>query len=190
VPLRDEAEEFRRLFDSFGRLGLPKFSGEGRYEVAEEWLACAKANFHICRAPEANQVELTTHYLENSARLWWDGVKDSFKGDPQKIPWEWFQTRFTRQYMSVIEKERLRTQFMTLRQKDKRVSEYNTMFLNLARYAPNIRGDPYCYRRHYINGLRPQIAAIVDNPLMQDRRELMSYAEIVETHHKRVVEFQ
>jgi Zinc knuckle len=79
---------------------------------------------------------------------------------------------------------------MTMRQEDKRVSEYNTMFLNLARYAPYIRGDPYHYRRHYIDGLRPRIAAVVDNPLMQDLRELMSYAETVETHHKRDVEFQ
>ncbi|KAJ4780980.1 polyprotein [Rhynchospora pubera] len=184
-PQLDEAERFRRLFDSFSRLGLPRFSGAGGYEAAEEWLADAKAKFLLCRAPEADQVELATHFLESSARFWWDAAKRRYPGDLRRIAWDWFEEQFTKRFLSTFHLEAQRSRFMSLKQDDRPVSEYNNLFTNLSHYAPDIRDDPYRYRRHYLDGLDPDIAVVIDSSAVQEVQQLMEDAERAEGYRKR-----
>ncbi|KAJ4792483.1 polyprotein [Rhynchospora pubera] len=179
----DEAAAYLKLFDTFGRLGPPKFQGDG-IEAAEEWLASMQSKFRICRAPEANRVELAAHYLENAARFWWENEKLNFEGDQERIPWVWFEEKFKEEFVGELQQEEQRQRFMTLKQEGRTVAEYNATFTALSKYVPDIRGNAPRYRRHYLNGLRHKIAAIVDNPAVHNLRQLMSHAAQIEAHHK------
>ena len=101
-------EEFRQLFDSYARLGPPKFDGNSSYSLAEEWLAAVKSRLNICRATPEYQVELVTYYLEDTARHWWEGMKRTYNGDALRIPWDWFEEQFERRFLSTMQKEALR----------------------------------------------------------------------------------
>ncbi|KAJ3684443.1 hypothetical protein LUZ61_013607 [Rhynchospora tenuis] len=184
TPL-NEADEFRRLLDAFGRLGPPKFDGTGGYQAAEEWLESINHKFQLCRAPEANKVELATQCLENSARFWWKTARRSFTGEQLRIPWEWFEQVFTRRYLSAAQKEKLRQQFLTLTQEGMTVGQYNDQFVELSRYAPDVTGSEYLYRRQYLNGLDPNIASSLDAVGEIEVQELMDRAEKMEGHGKR-----
>ncbi|KAJ1690806.1 hypothetical protein LUZ63_014961 [Rhynchospora breviuscula] len=157
----------------------------GGYEAAEEWLADAKAKFLLCRAPKADQVELATHFLESSARFWWDAAKRRYLGDPRRIAWDWFEEQFSKRFLSTFHLEAQRSRFMSLRQNDRPVSEYNNLFTNLSYYAPDIRDDPYRYRRHYLDGLDPDIAMVIDSSAVQEVQQLIEDAERTEDYRKR-----
>ncbi|KAJ1695434.1 hypothetical protein LUZ63_012132 [Rhynchospora breviuscula] len=180
----DAEDRFRYIFDSFGKLGPPRFQGESLH-AAEEWLASIKSKFRVCRAPQEFQVELATHYLENAARFWWEDEKLNFEGDQELIPWEWFEVRFNEQFVGELRTEELRERFVNLKQQGRTVAEYTSEFMSLARYAPDIRADVRRYRRHYIKGLRPRIAAIVDDPTKPELKDVIKYAASMEGHHKR-----
>jgi Retrotransposon gag protein/Zinc knuckle len=181
-------DSFRRLYDTFIRLGPSKFDGSGGYMAAEEWLAGIKAKLVLCRAPEEDRTELAEHQLENDARFWWDGAKRNFQEDVQRIPWNWFEEQFNRRFLGTIHREELRRQFIGLRQSDRSVAEYNNKFLSLSRYALDIRDDVHRYRRQYVEGLDPEIVVVVDSPAVVGIQALMEYVEQVEVHHKRRAE--
>ena len=155
VPPVAPGEEFRQLYEAFMRLAPPRFDGSGGYPEAEEWMVSLKAKFTLCRVPEVNKVELAVQLLEKSGRHWWEGVKMEFEGVEQEIPWTWFEQRFGEQYLSDLHQEALRSQFLNLRQRERSVEEYNRRFFDLARYAPDVKGDPVRYRRQYLDGLDP-----------------------------------
>ncbi|KAJ3700128.1 hypothetical protein LUZ61_003833 [Rhynchospora tenuis] len=184
VQLGDAVDQFYQWYDWFSRLKPPSFSG-GSIEVAEEWLASIKEKLRICRAPEQYQVELATHYLENTARFWCENTKQGFEGEAAQIPWNWFEDKYDDQFVGDLRKENMRERFMNLKQEDKTVAEYHTEFISLSRYAPDIRANADRYRGQFIKGLKPKIAGVVDNPTMRDMKDLLQYAIQLEEHHKR-----
>ncbi|KAJ4814752.1 polyprotein [Rhynchospora pubera] len=184
AQVEDDGDRFRLIYDSFGKTTPPRFQGDN-LAAAEEWLASIKSKFRVCRAPEEFRVELATHYLENDARFWWENKKLDFDGDQDAIPWEWFEEQFNEQYADDIMKEEMRQRFIELKQGSKPVAEYNMEFINLSRYALDIRADPKRYRRHYINGLRSKIGGAIDDPYVTDLKRLMNHAAQKEVHFKR-----
>ncbi|KAJ4802068.1 polyprotein [Rhynchospora pubera] len=181
----NEANEFRRLLADFGSQHPPRFDGTGGYKAAEEWLESINNKFQLVRVPDANKVELATPYLENSARFWWKTARRSFTGEQLRIPWQWFEQVFTRRYLSSAQKEKLRQQFLTLTQEGITVGQYNDTFVELSRYAPDVTGDEYLYRRQYLNGLDPDMAQALDATGEVEVQELMDRAERMEGHGKR-----
>ncbi|KAJ3706969.1 hypothetical protein LUZ61_010674 [Rhynchospora tenuis] len=182
---RDREEANFRKFEAFARLTPPKFNGESGFKAAEEWLAAMKARLEVCQAPAEQQVNLVTYYLENAARFWWEGVKRGYEGDVTQIPWAWFEERFEQRFMSTVHKEAMRNRFVTLKQMGRTVAEYNTQFLSLSQYAPDIFNDPYRQRRQYLDGLDPDIATTVDIRANQGLQQLMDAAEQVDVYQKR-----
>ncbi|KAJ1691029.1 hypothetical protein LUZ63_015184 [Rhynchospora breviuscula] len=182
---RDREDEAFRKFESFARLAPPRFSGESGFKTAEEWLAAIKSRLVVCKASPEQHVELATYYFENSARFWWEGIKRGYEGDATQIPWAWFEERFEQRFMGAVHREAMRNKFMTLKQVGRTVIEYNSMFLNLSQYAPDISNDAYRQRRQYLDGLDPDIAIAVDTRANQGLQALMDAAEQVDVYQKR-----
>ncbi|KAJ3705423.1 hypothetical protein LUZ61_009128 [Rhynchospora tenuis] len=182
---RDRGEAAFRKFETFARLEPPRFNGEDGFKAAEEWLAAIKSRLEVCQAPLKQQVSLATYYLENAARFWWEGIKRGYEGDAAQIPWTWFEERFEQRFMGAVHKEAMRLTFVTLKQLGRTVAEYNSQFLSLSQYAPDIANDAYRQRRQYLDGLDPDIAIAVDNSANQGLQALMDAAEQVDVYLKR-----
>ncbi|KAJ4813241.1 ATP-dependent RNA helicase glh-1 [Rhynchospora pubera] len=180
----DVGDQFYQWYERFSRLKPPSFSG-GSIEVAEEWLASIKDKLRICRAPDHYEVELATHYLENTARFWWENTKEGFVAEAAQIPWNWFEEKFDEEFVGDLRKEEMRERFVNLKQEGKTVAEYHTEFISLSRYAPDIRANADRYRRQFIKGLRPKLAGVVDNPAVREIRDLLKHAMQLEEHQKR-----
>ena len=65
------------------------------------------------------------------------------------------------------------------------MTEYNSEFLALSRYATDVQTDVVRYHRQYLDGLDGGISMIVDTPMATELQAMMDHAEQVELHSKR-----
>lgn len=177
-----EVDPFFQLYCSFNSLHPPTFDGTGDFAVAENWIANIKDKFQILRAPEENRVELATQLFEGHARFWWQETKRQTIGP---VNWVEFERLFEGRYMDIRSRELHRQKFTSLKQGIDRVTEYNSKFENLMRYAPDIVQDEFRLRQQYLSGLNPRLAQLIDIPGVDKLPDLMlraTTADAYETH--------
>ena len=159
-----EADTFFEYYRSFTSLRPPTFDGTGDFAAAENWIANVKDKLQVLRAPEEHRVELATQLLEGHARFWWQEVKRGWGETAEAKEWTDFESQFERRYMDTMPREALRQRCTSLKQGNNLVTEYNSKFENLMRYAPDIVRDEFRLRQQYLGGLNPRLAQIIDIP--------------------------
>jgi hypothetical protein len=178
-----EVDPFFELYRSFNSLRPPTFDGTGDFSSAENWIANIKDKFQILRAPEENKVELATQLLEGHARFWWQEVQ---RQNTDPVNWIEFERIFEERYMDLRSRELLRHKFTSLKQGSNPVTEYNSKFENLMRYAPDIVRDEFRLKQQYLGGLNPRIAQLIDIPGVERLADLMSRASTAESYEVRI----
>lgn len=81
---------------------------------------------------EAEKVDLVKLQLLDISRDCWDSQEPSLLSP---IPWAEFSTRFMARYFNAMEREKLQTKFLTLRQDRRTVDEYAAEFCRLSRFT-------------------------------------------------------
>ncbi|KAJ1692037.1 hypothetical protein LUZ63_008735 [Rhynchospora breviuscula] len=142
-----EGNDFFELYRSFTSLRPSNFDGAGGFLAAEDWLAEIQDKFRLVRAPEVNQVELAAQCLVGHARFWWQEAKRRYNGNPELVPWDWFKRQFEGRYLDTLSREKLRQNFLNLKQGVGTVSEFNSKFEDLMRYAPDVANDQFRLRQ-------------------------------------------
>ena len=84
-----------------------------------------------------------------------------------------------------MSRELLRQQFTDLRQGNSPITEYNSRFENLMRYAPDIIRDEFRVKQQYLGGLNPHLAQLIDIPEIDKLPDLMLRATIAESYETR-----
>ncbi|KAJ3699132.1 hypothetical protein LUZ61_002837 [Rhynchospora tenuis] len=181
-----DVDPFFELYCSFSSLAPPHFDGTGDFLAAENWLGSIKDKFQLVRVPEEDKVELATQFLDGYARFWWQETRRRYEGDLPRLPWGWFEKQFEERYMDIMSRESLRQQFTSLKQDSSTVSEYNTKFENLMRYAPDIVNDEFRLRQQHLYGLDPRLAQLIDIPRINRLPDLMLRATTTESYDVRI----
>jgi hypothetical protein len=96
-----------RLRD-FSSLRPPTFEGVKNPLVSQRWVHEMENAFFTAAIPAAARVRLATSTLRDAARDWWTGLGDSLTLPVRDaLTWEQFLERFRREFVPVVEVERL-----------------------------------------------------------------------------------
>ncbi|XP_058008742.1 uncharacterized protein LOC131183036 [Hevea brasiliensis] len=105
------------------------------------------------------QLECALSSLQEKAYQWWDIVSRAVQ--LTALTEDFFLTEFKKKYISHIYLEARRREFLTLKQRQLTVSEYEREFVRLGRYAPEIMPKEADRCLRFEDGLHDNIRLIV-----------------------------
>ncbi|KAK9907242.1 hypothetical protein M0R45_000972 [Rubus argutus] len=150
-----------RLVTHLKNLGATKFSG-GKPHEAEEWIYNLEIHFEMVECTPVELRMIGTHFLEGDARFWWDTVR---RATPPMalglMDWNTFKGIFLDKYFPQVEKDKKETEFIQLVQERMTVTEYETKFIKLSRFAPHMIDTPDKKARRFIGGVNSIIRRLV-----------------------------
>ena len=124
------------LLKNFMALRPPVFHGGADVTEAENWLLSTEKHLRSMGCIEAHKVQLGTFLLRGDAERWWETTRQRFG---ERAPtWEEFLAVFNETYVPAWVRERKVYEFLELQQGSKTVTHYESEFITLARYAPEL----------------------------------------------------
>ena len=103
----------------------------------EYWLEKLQRVLKEVRCPPHHRVSCVVSLLQSEAYDWWKLVLKSPR-IPYSMPWEFFFKVFREKYVTNMYKETKWKQFLTLKQRNLSVVEYEKEFSHLSKYAPEL----------------------------------------------------
>ncbi|XP_052189880.1 uncharacterized protein LOC127799697 [Diospyros lotus] len=139
----------------FMALRPPEFSGGADATVAEDWLLAVEKHLRSIDCAEAHRVRLGTFLLRGDAERWWETTRQRYgDGGPS---WAQFVEAFNETYVPAWIREQKVFEFIELQQGSKTVTQYETEFVALSRYAPELVTPESRRVSKFQRGLRPEI---------------------------------
>ncbi|KAF2302355.1 hypothetical protein GH714_034699 [Hevea brasiliensis] len=157
---RDRREESSRV-EKLRKYKAIDFMGkkEENPSAAEHWLEWTERVLKQLHCTPEHQLECTLSLLQEEAYQWWDTISRVVQ--PMELTWDFFLTEFKKKYISHIYLEARRREFLTLRQRQLMVFEYEREFLRLGRYAWEVMPTEVERCRRFKDGLNDNIRIIV-----------------------------
>ncbi|XP_052170369.1 uncharacterized protein LOC127786762 [Diospyros lotus] len=129
------------LLKDFMALRPPEFSGGVDTTEAEDWLLAVEKHLRSIGCAEAHRVRLGTFLLRGDAERWWETTQQQYgDGGPT---WTQFVAAFNETYIPAW--------------RSKTVTQYETDFVALFRYAPELVTPESRRVSKFQRGLRPEI---------------------------------
>ncbi|XP_052181848.1 uncharacterized protein LOC127794639 [Diospyros lotus] len=143
------------LLKDFMALRPPEFSGGADTTEAEDWLLAVEKHLRSIGCAEAHRVRLGTFLLRGDAERWWETTRQRYgDGGPT---WAQFVAAFNETYIPAWVREQKVFEFVDLQQGSKTVTQYETDFVALSRYAPELLTPESRRVSKFQMGLRPEI---------------------------------
>ncbi|KAK8671535.1 hypothetical protein V6N13_038129 [Hibiscus sabdariffa] len=119
-------------------IGARSFEGATRSSTvsAEDWLEGVKRKLDELQCTDEQKLRGIVSLLEGEAFRWWQSVQSVTSVG--QLTWDFFCESFHQKYVGPAYLAAFRKQFMDLKQNNMTVTEYETEFLNLSRYASSI----------------------------------------------------
>jgi hypothetical protein len=130
-------------------------------------------------------VPFATHYLEGSASIWWDNLREMHLGG-EPISWTEFKNQFRRTHIPASLMNIKQKEFLALTQGSMSVNEYLTQFNNLARYAPDDTSTDEKKKDHFLFGLHQAIKTQLSVLQFMDFQAMVNTALISEKEHRTI----
>ncbi|KAJ9187048.1 hypothetical protein P3X46_002545, partial [Hevea brasiliensis] len=146
--------------------------------AAENWLdRTIRVLKQLNCTPEQNLVGAVS-LLQDDAYQWWDTVTSEVQ--LEQITWEFFLTEFRKKYISKVYLEERRREFISLRQRQLSVAEYEREFVRLSRYGREIVPTEAERCRRFEEGLNDNIKVMITALEITDFSKLVDAASKVE----------
>jgi hypothetical protein len=128
LPPRDRLGDFQRTKP-------PTFSHSVEPMHVDDWLKTIEKKLQVVQCNNREKVLLASHQLIGPAADWWDAYVEAHE-EPDTINWNEFKMAFRSHHVpqGVF---KLKKEFEDRKQGSMTVSEYDTHFTQLSRYAPN-----------------------------------------------------
>ncbi|XP_073294453.1 uncharacterized protein [Primulina huaijiensis] len=107
------------------------------------------------------RIKLAPNQLQEIARSWWIATKRVLEQRGTVITWKVFKAEFYRRFFPGSYREDKRVEFENLKQGQLNIEEYVAQFSALLRFAPLIAGNDEAVADQFINGLNPEIGALI-----------------------------
>ena len=147
------------IITDFCRLFSPTFTGESDPILAEKWEEQILKHLEALEvSDDATRIRLATFQFRDAAETWWRSVRDS--RDVAKMTWTQFKELFLERFFPVVVQDQRRIDFIHLVQRSMSVSEYETQFSALSRFAPEMVSTGALKCRRFEQGLNPSISQL------------------------------
>ncbi|XP_042449062.1 uncharacterized protein LOC122033989 [Zingiber officinale] len=160
------------------------FYGVPDPSVARSWLGNVEDTFEYLSCTEEEKAELAAYHLRDQAVTWWKMQRSLF-GD-QSITWTLFRDSFERQYFPAPYRMARRQEFLSLKQGDRSVMEYNAEFNRLAEYCPQFVAQDSDLLDQFTQGLAAYIRIRMSGFTPSTYREALDRALMIEMTQQQV----
>nr|XP_027082262.1 uncharacterized protein LOC113704571 [Coffea arabica] len=176
---RDDMGQDRAL-ERFQTFSPSKFLGGSDPEAAERWLESMINIFTALNYTEDRQVQFTVFQFEGPARAWWNVIRA--KWERERTAWTWviFVREFNEKYLPPIVQEKREFDFIKLRQGTLSVSEYETQFTKLSKFAPELIATEQRRVRRFVQGLNVEIQEALAAAQINTFTEVLEKAQRIE----------
>lgn len=152
----------RRIEELFLRQNPPIFDGRGDPAEAEEWIRALERIFKFLRCNDQERLLCMSFQLKGSADHWWEARQKIYTPEQlQGLTWEEFKEILYEKYIPRSYRKQKEAEFTNLKQGKKTVLEYDRMFCDLARYAPEKVDTDEKMSELFRAGLRQDIRVIL-----------------------------
>ncbi|XP_074574075.1 uncharacterized protein LOC141830569 [Curcuma longa] len=131
------------------------FHGGSDPWMARSWLENIMEAFEYMSCTEAEMVGLAAYHLRDQALTWWKTQKTIL--GTQEISWTSFREAFEREYFLATFRRACRQEFLSLKQGDRSVTEYNTKFNKLSEFCPQLVAQDEDRMNQFVQGLAAYI---------------------------------
>ncbi|XP_070004320.1 uncharacterized protein [Nicotiana sylvestris] len=138
--------------DRFSKIITTTFSGTSSEDPQDFLFSCHEI-LRTMGIVETNGVDFCTFRLAGSAKTWWRDYCLSRPAGSPALTWDQFAELFLEKFLPVTQREALRRQFERLHQGSMIVTQYETRFIDLARYEVVILPTERERVRRLIDGL-------------------------------------
>ncbi|GJS65290.1 putative reverse transcriptase domain-containing protein [Tanacetum coccineum] len=129
-------------YRDFTACDVPKFDRTLNPIASTRWLFAVEGAFHTSCCKEKNKVNFASHFLLDSAKMWWDGkICDHGEEWIGSCTWKEFKELFNAEFAPAKEVDKIREEFQTLTQTNKTVNELWKKFNDLIPYCPEYHGN-------------------------------------------------
>ncbi|XP_073273270.1 uncharacterized protein [Primulina huaijiensis] len=139
----------------------PILRGTETTDECENWLDDIEILFDSLDYPDERRIKLVPNQLQEIARSWWITTKRVLEQRGTVITWKVFKAEFYRRFFPGSYREDKRVEFENLKQGQLNIEEYVDKFSTLLRFAPVIAGSDEAVADQFINGLNPEIVALM-----------------------------
>ena len=143
--------------------------------MMENWLERTKRMLRKMHCTPEENLECATSLLQDEAYQWWLSMTRT--ASSEGIKWEFFLTKFRKQYVGRIYLSNMRREFHNLKQRQMSVIEYQREFTRLSKYAPEMLVTE---GRKFEDGLNDYIQAHVTGFFHDDFSKIVTCALNVE----------
>ncbi|XP_027155484.1 uncharacterized protein LOC113755776, partial [Coffea eugenioides] len=130
--------EIDQALERFQKFFPPKFLGGPDPEATERWLESMINIFATLNYTEDRQVHFAVFQFEGPARAWWNVIRAKWEREGTAWTWLNFVREFNEKYLPPIVQEKRENDFIKFRQGILSVSEYETQFTKLSKFAPEL----------------------------------------------------
>jgi len=110
------------------------YEGKGDPMILEEWIRQMKKIFDVVEVPDNKRINIGTFYLSRTADMWWGTVRTTFQGPG--ATWTSFTEALRAKFYPMHMQEQKQREYLTLKQENMSVMEYENKFTELSRFAP------------------------------------------------------
>ena len=128
----------RRVEEMFLRQNPPVFNGLGDPTVAETWIRALERIFNFLHCTDQERLSCVTFQLIGPADFWWEARKKTMTPEQlREMTWEEFKAEVYGKYIPKSYRKKKEVEFYHLKQGRMSVTDYDRMFCEMARYAPD-----------------------------------------------------
>ncbi|WRX25693.1 Retrotransposon gag domain - like 10 [Theobroma cacao] len=117
------------------QLGYVSFTGELDATAAKDWIISVSETLADMGLDDEMKLKVATRLFEKRARTWWSSVKSR---SPTSLTWTNFLREFDGQYYTYFHQKEKKREFLSLKQGNMTIEEYETCFNELILYIPKL----------------------------------------------------
>ncbi|XP_047979050.1 uncharacterized protein LOC125220967 [Salvia hispanica] len=157
-PLMQIPRIERRIEEVFLRQNPPTFNGLGDPAEAETWVRAMERIFNFLQCTDRERMTCVTFQLAGSADFWWEARKKTMTpGQIASLTWEQFKAEMYDKYIPKSYRKKKEVEFYHLKQGRMSVTEYDRVFCEMSRYAPEQVDTDERMAEKFCAGLRHEI---------------------------------
>ncbi|XP_057768171.1 uncharacterized protein LOC130988364 [Salvia miltiorrhiza] len=148
----------RRIEELFLRQNPPTFNGTGDPAEAETWVRAIERIFNFLRCTDQERLTCMSFQLTGSADFWWEARMKTMTAEQlENLTWEQFKAGIYDKYIPKSYRKKKEAEFYNLKQGKMSVTQYDRMFCDMSRYAPEQVDTDEKMAEKFCAGLRHEI---------------------------------
>ncbi|EOX93975.1 Gag protease polyprotein [Theobroma cacao] len=168
------------------QLGCVSFTGELDATRAKDWINQVSETLSDMRLDDDMKLMVATRLLQKRARTWWNSVKSR---SATAQTWSDFLREFDGQYFTYFHQKEKKREFLSLKQGNLTVEEYETRFNELMLYVPDLVKSEQDQASYFEEGLRNEIRERMTVTGREPHKEVVQMAlraEKLATENRRI----